>query len=64
MKVMRARSKKANMDPMKTEKALNREDKVMTAICVLSPSSARATSTSEAISGVKFMGKRETIRLY
>lgn len=57
-------NKKANMAPEKTEKTLNREDKVMTAICVLSPNSATVTSTNDAISGVKFMDKKDTVRLY
>ena len=57
-------NKKANIAPEKTEKALNREDKVMTSICVLSPNSATATSTNDATSGVKFMDKKDTVRLY
>jgi hypothetical protein len=57
-------SKKANIAPEKTEKALNREDKVITAICVLSPNSATVTSTNDATSGVKSMDKKDTIRLY
>ena len=57
-------NRKANMAPEKTDKALNRDDKVMTAICVLSPNSATATSTKDATSGVKSMDKKDTIRLY
>ncbi len=57
-------SRKANMAPAKTERALNREDKVMTAICVLSPNSATATSTNDATSGAKFMNEKDTTRLY
>jgi len=49
------------MAPEKTERTLNREDKVMTAIWVLSPNSATATSTNDATSGVKLMaGKIES----
>jgi len=57
-------NKKASMAPEKTERALRREDKVMTAICVLSPSSATATNTNDATSGAKLMGKKNTIRRY
>ncbi len=51
-------NRKASMAPKNTERALNREDKVMTAICVLSPNSATAISTNDATSGVKLMDKR------
>jgi len=55
---MPAVSKKASMAPENTASALKREDKVMTAIWVLSPNSAIATSTNDATRGVKLMDKR------
>jgi len=57
-------NKKASMAPEKTEKALNLEAKVMTAICVLSPNSARATTINDATSGVKLIGRENTIGSY
>lgn len=55
---------KASMAPKNTESALDREDKVMTAICVLSPNSATATSANDATSGARFMGSKSRCRLY
>jgi len=50
-------NRKASMAPTKTEKALNREHNVITAICVLSPNSAITTSANDARSGVKLMSR-------
>lgn len=46
-------SEKASIAPEKTDKALNLEDKVITAICVLSPNSAIVTSANDAARAAK-----------
>jgi hypothetical protein len=52
------------MAPIKTETALKREDKVMTASWVLSPNSATTTSTNDAISGAKSMTEKNATSRY
>lgn len=54
-------TKKANMEPTKTESALNLQDKVMTAICVLSPNSANATRANGVARAAKLIGEEKML---